>query len=81
MDRADLLEAGERRLHRDRASGRVVDDLAEHVLHLVLAARGLRDPEGEDGEDERRQAEQEERPAPALVAAGQRGDAADERPG
>ena len=40
-DRADLLEPGERRLHRDRRRLLVLDDLAEHVLLLELAARRL----------------------------------------
>ena len=78
VQRADLLEPGERRLDRDRR-GPGVDDLAEHVLHLELAAGGSGIRKARNGERERREAEQEEGPPPPVVATGERGDAADER--
>ena len=46
-DRRDLLEPGERGLHRRLRGVLVLDHLAEHVVLLVLAARRLLDEERE----------------------------------
>ena len=77
VHRLDLLEPGERRLDRHRRRPGV-DDLAEHVLHLVLASGGLGDPEAKNASRTSGDAEHEERPAPPVVAAGERGDGAHE---
>ena len=75
LERADLPEPGERRLDRDRRRLLVLDDLAEHVLLLELPTRRLPEPEREHGHDRDRDAEEQEGPPPAVVAAGERGDA------
>ena len=56
----------------------VLDDLAEDVLLLELAARRLLQLEREDRDDRDREAEQHERPAPAVVATDGRRDAGDD---
>ena len=69
-DRADPLEPGERGFHRDRRRLLVLDHLAEHVLLLELAARRLLHEEGQERDEDHRDAEDEPRPAPTLHAAG-----------
>ena len=59
---------GERGLDRDRRRLLVLDDLAEHVLLLELAARRLPQLEREHRHHRDRDAEQQERPPPAVVA-------------
>ena len=78
LERPDLPEPRERGLDRDRRRLRVLDDLAEDILLLELAARRLLQLEREERHDRDREAEQHERPAPAVVAAGSRGDAGDD---
>ena len=56
----------------------VLDDLAEHVLLLVLAPGRLVQEEHRDREEPARYAEHEERPPPAFDAAGPGGDRADD---
>ena len=71
-DRRDLLQPGERGLHRRLHRVLVLDDLAEDVVLLVLAARRLVHEERDQRHDRAGDAEDEERPAPALSAAGPR---------
>ena len=74
LQRADPLEPGERRLDRDRRRVGVVDDLAEHVLHLVLAAGRLGEAEGEErerratGRPSRKNAQRQPSSPPASAA-------------
>ena len=72
LERPDLPEPRERGLDRDRCRLRVLDDLAEHILLLELAARRLLQLEREERHDRDREPEQQERPAPAVVATGGR---------
>ena len=73
-DGADALDAGERRLHRDRRRLLVFEDLAEDVLLLELTARWFLHPEREQRHEHDGNAEQEPGPAPALDAARPRRD-------
>ena len=52
-DRRDLLQPGERGFHRRLGRVLVLDDLAEHVLLLVLAARRLLQQEHRTGRGSR----------------------------
>ena len=76
-ERTNLLEPREHGLDRHRR-GPGVDDLAEHVLHLELAPGRLGDAQREEREDQGRQSEDEERPAPTIGATRQAGDGADQ---
>ena len=65
--RADLAEAGERHLDRDRGAGVVERQVAEHRFALPLPTRWLGQPEGEDRDHHDRRTEEDERPAPPAV--------------
>ncbi len=60
---------GERGLDRDGRRLLVLDDLAEHILLLELTSGRLPQPEREHRDHRHRDAEQQERPAPPVVAA------------
>ena len=60
-DGRDLLEPSERGLQGRMRRGRVLDDLAEHVVLLELAANWFAKCEGDDGDDRAGNPEQDER--------------------
>jgi hypothetical protein len=75
-DGADALQPRERGLHRDRRRVLVDQELAEHVLLLVLPSRRLLDEERGHREQGDGDAEHEPGPAPAFDAPRQLGDPA-----
>ena len=79
-ERPDLLQSSECRLDGHHVLLLVLlEHLAEDGTHLLLSAAGLRDLEGEEGEDQDGNAEDEVRPSPPLHAAGDRRDDTDQQ--
>ena len=72
----DLLQPREGGFHRRLRRVLVLDDLAEHVLLLVLSARRFAQGESRESEERARDPEHEECPPPAFDPARPRGDRA-----